>query len=52
MSNGEIILYQAEDGSRVQLRASGGTVWLTQAEIADLYGVSTQSVQQDRKSVV
>lgn len=46
MSDGEIILYQSQDGSRVQLRASGGTVWLTQAEIAHLYGVSTQSVQQ------
>ncbi len=36
MSDGEIILYQSEDGSHVQLRASGSTVWLTQAEIADL----------------
>ena len=46
MSDGEIILYESEDGSRVQLRASGGTVWLTQAEIAGLYGVSVQSVQK------
>ena len=46
MSSGEIILYRADDGSRVRLRASGGTVWLTQAEMAGLYGTSVQNVQQ------
>jgi hypothetical protein len=30
---GEIILYRTEDGrSQIQLRAAGGTVWLTQAQ--------------------
>ena len=46
MSSGEIILYRADDGSRVRLRASGGTVWLTQEEVAGLYGTSVQNVQQ------
>lgn len=46
MSDGEIILYQGDDGSHVQLRASGGTVWLTQAEIAELYGTSVPNVVQ------
>ena len=46
MNSSEIILYQADDGSRVRLRASGGTVWLTQAEMAGLYGTSEQNVQQ------
>ncbi|MGY0497654.1 RhuM family protein [Nocardia sp. FBN12] len=46
MSDGEIILYQSGDGARVQLRASGGTVWLTQAQIAELYDSSLQNVQQ------
>lgn len=46
MNSGEIILYQADDGSRVRLRASGGTVWLTQAEMAGLYDTSVQNVQQ------
>lgn len=46
MSDGEIILYYSEDGSRIQLRASGGTVWLTQAEIADLYATSVPNVKQ------
>lgn len=46
MSNGEIILYQADDGSRVRLRASGGTVWLTQAEMAGLYDTSVPNIAQ------
>lgn len=46
MSGGEIILYRADDGSRVQLRASGGTVWLTQAEMAGLYGTSVPNMVQ------
>lgn len=46
MSSGEIILYQADDGSRVRLRASGGTVWLTQAEMAGLYDTSVPNIAQ------
>lgn len=44
---GEVILYRSDDGrSSVQLRAVGGTVWLTQAQLAELYDTSTQNVQQ------
>jgi hypothetical protein len=44
---GEIILYRADDGgSVVQLRAVGGTVWLTQLQLAELYGTSKQNIQQ------
>lgn len=46
VNGGEIILYQADDGSHVQLRASGGTVWLTQAEMAGLYGASVPNIAQ------
>lgn len=42
-SRGEVVLYRADDGgSVVQLRAAGGTVWLTQAQMAELYGTSVQ----------
>ena len=41
MSAGELILYRSQDGSaRIQLRAVDGTVWLTQAEIAELFGIT------------
>ena len=46
MTDGELILYEAEDGAHVQLRAAGDTVWLTQVQIAELYGTSLQNVQQ------
>lgn len=46
MSEGEIILYRDNDGYQIQLRSSGGTVWLTQAEIAHLYGTSIANIAQ------
>lgn len=46
MSDGEIILYTAPDGARVQLRAADGTVWLTLSEIADLYATTSQNIGQ------
>lgn len=45
MSEGEIILYQPPDGPpEIQLRAHDGTVWLTQAEIAELFQTTKQNV--------
>ena len=44
---GELILYRVDDGGTVvQLRAVGGTVWLTRGEIADLYGTTPQNISQ------
>ncbi len=41
-----LILYTSEDGrSRIQLRADGQTVWLTQAEMAELFDVSADNNQ-------
>jgi hypothetical protein len=45
--DGEIILYRTEDGrSQIQLRATDGTVWLTQAQMAELFATSVQNIQQ------
>lgn len=44
---GDIVLYSTGEGSQVfQLRATGGTIWLTQLQLADLYGTSTSNVAQ------
>lgn len=52
MDNGEIILYTAEDGSAIiKLRAEEGTVWLTQAEIADLFQTTPQNITLHIKSI-
>ena len=46
----QIILYTSEDGkSQVQLRAEGGTVWLSQLEMAELFQTSKQNVAKQRK---
>lgn len=42
---GELVVYRTEDGlAQVQLRAVQGTVWLTQAQIAELYDTSVSNV--------
>ena len=44
---GEVILYRSDDGqSLVQLRAVGGTVWLTQSHMAELYDTSVPNIVQ------
>ena len=41
----ELILYQTEDGrAEVRLRAEDGSVWLSQAEIAELFATTKQNV--------
>ena len=48
----ELILYTTEDGhSRIQLRADGRTVWLTQAEMAELFDVSTDNISLHLKNI-
>ncbi len=42
-----IILYKKPDGrGEVQLMTRDGSVWLTQAQIADLFGTSKQTASQ------
>ncbi len=49
---GEIILYTTEDGgTQVQLRESDGTVWLTQAQMAELFQVTPQAITQHVRAV-
>ncbi|MDW7714733.1 virulence RhuM family protein [Xanthomonas euvesicatoria] len=48
----ELILYTSEDGkSRIQLRAEGQTVWLTQAQMAELFDVSTDTISLHLKNI-
>ena len=45
-----LILYTSEDG-RIQLRAEGQTVWLTQAEMAELFNVSADNISLHLKNI-
>lgn len=48
----ELIIYTTDDGqSRIQLRASDGTVRLSQLEIADLFSTSKQNVAKHLKAI-
>lgn len=50
--NGEFLIYQTEDGlTEVQLKAEDGTVWLTQAEIAELLQTSSQNITLHIRSI-
>lgn len=52
MSEGELILYTTEDGAaEIQLRVGDGTVWLTQAEMAELFQTSPQAITQLIKAI-
>lgn len=49
---GEIILYTTEDGrSAIQLKAKDGSVWLTQADIAELFEVTPQAITQHIRTI-
>ena len=52
MENGEIILYQTEDGAaQVSLKAMSGSVWLSQLEIATLFDGSKQNISLHLKNI-
>ncbi len=52
MANGEIILYTTEDGiASIQLRTQDGTVWLTQAEIAELFQTTPQNITTHLRAI-
>jgi hypothetical protein len=51
-SAGEFVLYTTEDGlTRVEMRAEGGTLWLSQAELATLFQTTKQNITQHVKAI-
>jgi hypothetical protein len=50
--SGEIILYNTEDGrTRLRLEVADGTVWLSQAEMAELFQTTPQNITQHIRAV-
>ncbi|MCQ2154553.1 MAG: virulence RhuM family protein [Bacteroidales bacterium] len=43
-NKGEVILYQPNDTIRLEVRLENETVWLTQQQIADLFGTKRQAI--------
>jgi hypothetical protein len=53
VSDGELILYTAEDGrAAIHLRAEDGTVWLTQLEIAALFDTTKQNISLHIRNIL
>src|ERR1039457_630317 len=49
---GEFLLYQTEDGrTRIQCRLENDTIWLTQAQIAELFQTTPQNVTLHLKAI-
>lgn len=49
----DLILYTSDDGeSRLQLRVDSGTIWLSQAEIAELFQTTKQNVSLHAKNIL
>lgn len=52
MTHGELIIYTTDDGHvSLQLRVQEGTVWLTQAELAELFQTTPQNITQLIKAI-
>ena len=53
MSDGEIILYNTEDGqAEIQFRAVDGTVWLSQLEMAELFQTTKQNISLHVRNIL
>lgn len=44
-NQGEIILYQPDEVGELEVRLEDETVWLTQAQIAELFGTEVPAVK-------
>lgn len=52
MTNSEIIIYQDASGrNRIDVKLSGETVWLTQAQMADLFGIDKSGISRHIKDI-
>jgi len=53
VTRSQILFYQAEDGkSRIEVRLDEGTVWLTQALIAELYQTSVPNISMHIRNIL
>lgn len=49
--HGEIILYQPNEEIRLEVRLENETVWLTQQQIAELFGVKQPAISKHLKNI-
>lgn len=50
--NNQIIIYQSEDGeTRIEVKFTGETVWLSQQQLCELYNTSKANVSEHIKHI-
>ena len=51
--NNQIIIYQTEDGqTQVDVRLENETVWLTQAQLVEIYQSSKSNISEHIKNII
>ena len=51
-NQGNIVIYQTEDGhTRIEVKMEDETVWLTQAQLVELYQTSKSNVSEHIKHI-
>ena len=50
-NEGEIILYQPNQDIRLEVRIAEETVWLSQAQMAELFGTQRQAITKHLKNI-
>ena len=50
-ASNEIILYQPDDTVKIEVRVDDETVWLTQQQMADLFGTQRQAITKHLKNI-
>ena len=51
IAENEIILYQPDEAVKIEVRVEDETVWLTQQQMADLFGTQRQAITKHLKSI-
>lgn len=52
-NQGDIVIYQTEDGgTKIDVRFEGETVWLTQQQMAELFGSSCRRRKSEPKQAI
>ena len=50
-NKGEIIMYQPDETIRLEVRIDGETVWLSQAQMAELFGTKRQAITKHLQNI-
>lgn len=50
--HGEIMLYQPDEAVKLEVRLVDETVWLTQAQIAELFGTEVPAISKHIRNII